>query len=562
MTHQLVTFFLTLSCLLLLWISEKKCLYRSKWRLSSIIMIIQLLLTTYLVVGSFGQIVKAQWGPEDDHEIVYYMGEDREIKPSEFFSTLVSTEVGKFGTSLRARPVYYSLRILEMIIWGPNPMLWYSFRLLLCVASVILYWKVFEYYYSTYFAGIMALTLFFHISTIDLFTRLGPGETYGYFAVSLFFWSFSNIVSKIRQKIKVSNTILIVLSLSYIVAIGVKESLLILVVPILLLLLFAIIKKERKVQSILLLLIIPTIILLLGIIKALIASGYDFYVSDVFTLSRLLPVVAFLSNPYFRVIIPIVVVVTAFSVDFIKKKSISQEKIQTLITHLIIIWTSIVVIISQFVIYAGALSNGNRYDFPATLAVVFLIASLLYCIKTIVILASSKRLQILFNRIVVVGSLVGIFVISFHTSSSLRHFSQRSIEIVSYTQKYTQLNELITDKIQKHYSNAPIVLEIAFVQDFEQIESMYRFFRFYGIKNEIGIHSSISVDALDEGKLSALYNMLLGNLLERSINGNSELTRLPSIDQSKCLSIDTNNPIYQRDHIDDSKVYCAKHLLM
>ena len=71
---------------------------------------------------SFG----AEFGPIDDHEPLIWMGPDGRLGWSEFWKTLMHTEVGAWGGSGRFRPAYYVVRIVQTILFGDNPRAWYA----------------------------------------------------------------------------------------------------------------------------------------------------------------------------------------------------------------------------------------------------------------------------------------------------------------------------------------------------------------------------------------------------------------------------------------------------
>lgn len=70
----------------------------------------------------------AVFGPIDDHEPLRWMGRDNVLSFSEFFQVLIhDTEIGDFGSAIRFRPTYYASRILQTVVFGPNPESWYLF---------------------------------------------------------------------------------------------------------------------------------------------------------------------------------------------------------------------------------------------------------------------------------------------------------------------------------------------------------------------------------------------------------------------------------------------------
>ena len=96
--------------------------------------LVMILFGYFLLSNNF----KAGLGMIDDHEIAMFLGSDGKICVSEIPSLLFSTEVGQFGKALRYRPSYYFLRILESLLWQDKAILWYGFRYLMLVLSLVL----------------------------------------------------------------------------------------------------------------------------------------------------------------------------------------------------------------------------------------------------------------------------------------------------------------------------------------------------------------------------------------------------------------------------------------
>jgi hypothetical protein len=71
---------------------------------------------------SFG----AKFGPIDDHEPLIWMGPDGHLPWSQYWSTLMHTEVAAWGGSGRFRASYYVVRVAEAAAFGANPWSWYA----------------------------------------------------------------------------------------------------------------------------------------------------------------------------------------------------------------------------------------------------------------------------------------------------------------------------------------------------------------------------------------------------------------------------------------------------
>ena len=152
-----------------------------------------LILFILVVVGLLGLYypnLEAQWGIIDDHEVFSYLGDDLELHMNEILPVLVKyTEIGNYGKTTRYRPAYHFIRILESWLWGAKVHYWYFFRFLLLVTSVFLLWKSFQPFLGTIFGGLLTLMLISGSWMGNIFSRLGPSETYAFCGLSVYIYS-------------------------------------------------------------------------------------------------------------------------------------------------------------------------------------------------------------------------------------------------------------------------------------------------------------------------------------------------------------------------------------
>ncbi|HMF49704.1 MAG TPA: hypothetical protein VK603_13725 [Candidatus Saccharimonadales bacterium] len=117
----------------------------------------------------------ADFGMIDDHEIVSILGRDKIVQTSEILPLIGEYAIEHNG---RFRPAYYVLRILEAYFVGGNPVLWYANRLLLALLSALFLYLGLRVFLRPLFAGLVTL-LFFAGAQNEIWTRLGPQESYG-----------------------------------------------------------------------------------------------------------------------------------------------------------------------------------------------------------------------------------------------------------------------------------------------------------------------------------------------------------------------------------------------
>src|SRR5262249_5115004 len=57
----------------------------------------------------------------DDHHLIAWLGGEHYLRLENFWSALMSTEIGQFGSGGRFRPVLFIIMIFEAWLWGDNP---------------------------------------------------------------------------------------------------------------------------------------------------------------------------------------------------------------------------------------------------------------------------------------------------------------------------------------------------------------------------------------------------------------------------------------------------------
>jgi hypothetical protein len=137
-----------------------------------------------------------QLGPVDDHEIVRFLGGDKQLWVWQIPGVLLQqTEVGQYGENARFRPAYYFLRLLETSLFGIDSNSWYFSRILMValtslfltlglIALLSFKNKLVIIFFSTWFI----LTILGLSAWQGIVARLGPTEIYLVLGISLFFY--------------------------------------------------------------------------------------------------------------------------------------------------------------------------------------------------------------------------------------------------------------------------------------------------------------------------------------------------------------------------------------
>ena len=180
----------------------------------------------------WGPNLDAQWSLIDDHEIIQLGQKVSFFNIPQFW---LGTEVGAFGHSVRYRPSYYFLRILECYLWGLSPHSWYLARLVMfAVAFGIFVWLLSRWaglFLSAAFA-LLTLTAPYWAS---IWASLGPAETYACFGTALFGLGFYRRWRALRGANRAVSRIdpldWFVLAAGAIIAVGSKENFVLLAIP-------------------------------------------------------------------------------------------------------------------------------------------------------------------------------------------------------------------------------------------------------------------------------------------------------------------------------------------
>jgi hypothetical protein len=153
-------------------------------------------LSTSLSFYAFRETHKIGFGPVDDHEIIRFLGPDRDLNFIEIFRILFNeTEVGEWGTSGRYRPTYYTIRLLETFAFASREHLWFIFRAsIAATTTVFLTLILFRLCKNLSKTIRLIICSSFSLLTLsvkswpDLVMRLGPSEIFLVAGVAAFLY--------------------------------------------------------------------------------------------------------------------------------------------------------------------------------------------------------------------------------------------------------------------------------------------------------------------------------------------------------------------------------------
>lgn len=404
----------------------------------------------YLMGGLFG----AKLGMIDDHEIPLFLGTNGVITLAEFPGVLANTEVGEWGNNLRFRPSYYTLRIVETMLWRDNATLWYFTRYILLVISMWMGWRIM----SRYFPKILSYLFIFYTLTMpfwpDIISRLGPSEIYGLPALLGFVYGY------------VFNQPYLLL-VSYVIGVGSKENLLFMF-PLLLAWIWTTYKQNKLTKSLWLASVLATgytIWILSAIVVATGRAGTDMYLTEISYLERitntLMNIPNILSDRHLWI------ATIGFGYLAIQRFIFINKRInlQSIMLSLYILLT----IFSQYVFYNNKLPSLTRYDFPAL--ILFPVFNLVI-IYMLLEYFKDKKYQVILKILLFSGLTLLMTGYIFRRGYVLQ--SNRVEQVTTKTQSFADRIKKIDDLAKTENEATYVFVSQRFI-DFEPISSVARF---------------------------------------------------------------------------------------
>jgi hypothetical protein len=488
---------------------------RNQFIHSSILLLIALAFVSFL----FGPNLSAQFGLLDDHEILGYV-QKAAGNFKYFFQLIGSSEVGNFGHSVRFRPGYYTIYVTESLVWGANPFLWYLFRFLMCITFVFACLKVIDRYFGLAAAVLFVALMFSYTYWTDVWSRLGPGESYCAFGWGLFSLGFVELIDNNPPKREWPWNLLVFFGV--LIGAGGKENFVLLMLPVVAL---GWVRYRRNTLSrgLALVLVLSAAYMTVIIVELLMAFSEgrpDAHVEAVNVSSRLRTLRALLSIPAFYHAL------AAFvfgSIAWLGSRRFSRlEPLRgSILAFAVVGLCGLFLILTQVIFYNGEWPANGRFDFPGMMTTSLIVVALVGLATGFVRLFWSQT-----PRYVIP------LMIALAYGNTLVH---RFREIRAGSVRNEQLTESIRSKVDlvsKTLNGDPqsiLVIETYDAYNYEYILSLQEFLHFYGVQNLIVVRvHGYNV----EDQPSELLRILAGRILEWDQAGRKELARA-----GKCYSV-------------------------
>jgi hypothetical protein len=459
-------------------------------------------------------LLKAKFGLIDDHELVQFLGRDRELSLSETVGLMLNTtEVGEWGESKRFRPTYYFFRLLQTATFGNSAESFYVYRILIMSITATLVGVLAACLAKSLNAKISLATLLFWtlLASLlpvwaDVVTRLGPSEL----EQSLFYTLFL-ILTWFAVSRPENSTYWILMLAVVVISAGLKENMAIAFIVTLLGMIYS---KARLTSKKLL----TSVVIFSGILVALIelgpviaiqqSNGTDIYGQNRGLTEMLRLLLQGITSPHISVCI-----IFYLTVLYAGRKG--KLKVPKEIEFLILAFN--LILVSEYVFYAGNV-RGNRYSMitQITLLICLIIGTILIS-ELLVQSKKTKRCLYMTEAVVAILSLAILFTPALAAKNSLSIYA--SAENTRKQSHMFQKDLELISKAAQNQKNIKFVVQSSW--DYEPIYSTIIYLDNYKTNNEF------TLEVMARQDNTALGSMLLNKLKDMANNGEKEWQILP-----------------------------------
>ena len=265
--------------------------------------------------------------PIDDHHILYFINENINLR--QYFDVLINeTEVGNFGTAGQYRPSYWAILLFETIIFGKSTAMYYLLRATFLSLFSISMYKIFTLYFHRITSFLLIIFYLKMPFLGGIFNRLGPGENYSTFGMSLILFGAFKLLQIKKQEIDTEifkfNKGYQLLIFGSLINLGIKQNWIANSLGIIILL-FIYKGKLNKVSKIFTILyFLYFLFIMTSTVMFLRSTNVDFYGTEINLLNRIIYSFEFLYKGNLEISISIIVLfvltVLNFVKDYLKKK--------------------------------------------------------------------------------------------------------------------------------------------------------------------------------------------------------------------------------------------------
>jgi len=464
-----------------------------------------------LVIQLFGANLKADFGLVDDHQILTFI--DHAARGfRDFFHLFRFSEIVHFGMSNRYRPGYYTLYIFESLLWGPNPFLWYLSRLFMAAVFIFACTYVIGQAYGLGSGVLFVFLVFSYPYWTDIWSRLGPGESYCAFGLALFAITFERLWNLNHAAWYWS----FLLALAVFIAAGAKENFVLLLIPVLVLAYGMKVRRKlsRHALAAITFSVLYITLIVLELVIAFAEAGTDFYANPVSLSSRAATLISAARIPAFIFAVCSAVSATTILSVFRVHPRLDPSLRSRILQIAWISFATLLLLLSQTVFYNGEWPTGMRYDFPGMLATPLLMIAILDLVSTAIYLQYPRVRPALILLLVLIAFVPQI-------QSGMNDIYEGSNNNVVRTQSTKAKIATIVREL-KASPNVPLILESHDPIDNELIMSLKIFLRHFGVGNPVyvRVHAYTA-----EAQRTELFRTLAKSVIAWSKMDESEVLR-------------------------------------
>lgn len=444
----------------------------------------------------YGKLIEARWFPIDDHEIMSFLGPKGEVRLADIPAVLMTTEVGSpGGPQPRYRPSYYFFRILETSLWSDSAFAWHLSHLCLLAISLVLYWRFFMRWLGMLPAAMLILFMMTYFFWTDIWNRLGPAEAYCVVGVGMFLLAYLSIWRRIHNPLAACaspwSSIGLWLGLTFgaMLAMGAKESFLLMLLPMWVLAVAALLRRRAAITAAICTLIATTYgIFIAAAVSISIANrGGDVYHQEVSASSRL----GLLWSGIQGALQPLAwwdcvlgVLLIALPMLLLFKGSRRRVFRRASLRAALAIAGLVGLYAFQVVFYkpggsiVAAYPTQMRYDFPGVPAKVLLaVAAVVFVLAVL----RKSGLAPWIVRSLRAGLAGGVLILTVHAGYG--PIIARAEAYSQATQWWTASLERSIDIVKRDPTRAIVVVPHSVESDYEPVDSVQRFMRAKGVSN-------------------------------------------------------------------------------
>jgi hypothetical protein len=426
----------------------------------------------------FRSNLSIQLGPVDDHEIVRFLGSDRQLWIWQIPKVLIQqTEVGQYGEYTRFRPAYYSLRLLETSAFGIDSQSWYFSRIFMVALTCLFLTlgllallsfknKLVMVFFSTWFIPtILGLS-----SWQGIVARLGPAEIYLGLGISVFFYLATILLTNLNSIWLWMLTCFVI-----VVVVGSKENGILFLIPFFVIGCYVAYFSVRK-RAVLWLLsstIAVSLLISMGWILGVKAAGANVYggtVSKQLILDKLIQHLRNTSNSWEFVFLFGIVLIHIYA-NVLNRKSVGRQFYFIVIAHVAIS----LILLGELIFYPQGFSELRYAVVTQVLSKLSLGLSVILAINTIWLIRISDL--ILVSIVIISFSLILIKSTYSSSMTAKANFESVAIQARGNGEWQAQLEQVNEDLSKKDFD--VVVIQMNGVWDYEPAYAMSQYLEFY-----------------------------------------------------------------------------------